>query len=208
VPIIVRPSEKEGRSHILVAGLHRKVAMHQLGLVTIRCEVHEYANDDEALLDEIAENLDRGDLDDAQRAAHRAKQKELYERLHPQTRKGRYDRSGTTTAKLAEMPVRPPSYVQHERSGHSTRKIERDIARAGAVPSIAEAAGTSLAKGEELDAARAFAEARSRPSSRRRDEAAGRHVAQPSLEPGNPQCWGRAAAQRDTSSPDGGAKAA
>jgi hypothetical protein len=44
---------------------------------------------DQALLAEIDENLVRADLTPSERAAHHAKRKQLYLKLHPETQKGK-----------------------------------------------------------------------------------------------------------------------
>ena len=45
----------------------------------------EGASEDQRRLIEIDENLVRSDLSPAERAAHQAARKEIYERLHPET---------------------------------------------------------------------------------------------------------------------------
>ena len=68
--------------------MHRLAAAKTLQWESIWATVLEGLNADRAALAEIDENLARADLSPAERAAHQYARKELYERLHPQTRKG------------------------------------------------------------------------------------------------------------------------
>ena len=54
----------------------------------IRAEVYDSLSDDEAELIQIDENLIRANLSDAERILHVARRKELYEKLHPETKHG------------------------------------------------------------------------------------------------------------------------
>ena len=56
------------------------------------------ADSDRAQLVEIDENLVRADLTPAERAAHQAKRKEIYERLHPETKAGAAQAKGMNAA--------------------------------------------------------------------------------------------------------------
>jgi 16S rRNA G966 N2-methylase RsmD len=75
------------RDRRLVSGLHRLAAFKALGRRTIPGVVIDVTRD-EAKLREIDENLARNDLTLLERAEHLLHRKELYERLHPETRKG------------------------------------------------------------------------------------------------------------------------
>jgi ParB family transcriptional regulator, chromosome partitioning protein len=77
-----------GRSPTLVAGAHRLAAAKKLGWAEIPCRTVDAADTDTFALIEIDENLTRGDLSQAERAIHIAKRKEIYERLHPETKHG------------------------------------------------------------------------------------------------------------------------
>src|SRR6516165_7206488 len=91
-PIIVRP--KNGTGYLLVVGHHRLEAIRNLHREghwpsgAIRAEIVDEMDDDAALLAEIDENLIRADLSPAETAIHIARRKELYERLHPETKAG------------------------------------------------------------------------------------------------------------------------
>ena len=84
-PIIVR---RRGVGYELIAGHHRFEAARNCGHQTIRAEVYDSLSDDEAELIQIDENLIRANLSDAERILHVARRKELYEKLHPETKHG------------------------------------------------------------------------------------------------------------------------
>jgi ParB family transcriptional regulator, chromosome partitioning protein len=67
-PIIVEP-RGDGRFNLLPGNCRKEAA-------------------DESSLIEIDENLKRNDLTPAERAAHTAQRKQIYERLYPETKKG------------------------------------------------------------------------------------------------------------------------
>ena len=75
------------RDRHLVSGFHRLAAFKALGRRTIPAVALALGRD-EALLCEIDENLARNDLSLLERAEHLCRRKELYEKLHPETRKG------------------------------------------------------------------------------------------------------------------------
>ena len=85
-PIAVTP---DGKGFQLVAGAHRLEAFRRLRvhdrISALLLDIH---NADSAALAEIDENLIRADLSAAETAAHHAKRKEIYERLHPETKHG------------------------------------------------------------------------------------------------------------------------
>ena len=89
-PITVRPiaTPANGCDHKLVAGGHRLAAARKLGWAEIAVTVNDYANEDEARLAEIAENLIRADLNPLDRAIHLAELKQVWERLHPEAKRG------------------------------------------------------------------------------------------------------------------------
>jgi uncharacterized ParB-like nuclease family protein len=86
-PIIVRP--RGDTDYLLVVGLHRLEAVRKLEHEAIECRVLDGMDADQALLAEIDENLVRADLTSAERAAHHAKRKQLYLKLHPETENGK-----------------------------------------------------------------------------------------------------------------------
>jgi ParB family chromosome partitioning protein len=78
----------------LVAGLHRLEAARKLNWKEIRCSVFDDMDADRAELVEIDENLIRANLTPAEEAAHMGRRKQLYERLHPETKHGAVGRRG------------------------------------------------------------------------------------------------------------------
>jgi ParB family transcriptional regulator, chromosome partitioning protein len=78
---------KVTRERRLACGRHRLAAFKALGRCTIPAFVLALSPD-EAQLCEIDENLPRNDLSLLERAEHLCRRKELYEQLHPETRKG------------------------------------------------------------------------------------------------------------------------
>jgi ParB-like chromosome segregation protein Spo0J len=144
-PIVLSPF---GSRFKLVAGRHRLEAVKRLGgHLTIKAVVLETIDADQALFAEIDENLIRADLSPAERALHLATRKELYERLHPETRRGVAGgkvRQGAASANLsfAESTAK----ATHK----SKRTVQREVAR-GKIANVADAVGTSLDSADELD---------------------------------------------------------
>ncbi|NLI27712.1 MAG: ParB N-terminal domain-containing protein [Acetobacter sp.] len=148
-PIEVR---KTGKRYRLIAGGHRLEALKIAGKENAWCVIVK-ANDDEAELLEIDENLVRRELSPLDRAVFLAKRKEVYERLYPETKKGG-DRKSDQTEKLFGLI---PSFTQEtaEKLGLSSRSIEMAVARYTRIsPAVrSKIAGTWIAdSGSQLDA--------------------------------------------------------
>jgi ParB-like chromosome segregation protein Spo0J len=145
-PIVLSPF---GSRFKLVAGRHRLEAVKRLGgHLTIKAVVLDDIDADQALLVEIDENLIRADLSPAERALHLAKRKELYEKVHPETKRGVAGgkvRQGaaSVTLSFAESTAK----ATHK----SKRTVQREVAR-GKIADVADAVGTSLDAPDELDA--------------------------------------------------------
>jgi ParB family transcriptional regulator, chromosome partitioning protein len=154
-PIIVRP--RADGDFGLVAGRHRLRAVRKLKLATIRAEIIE-ADDDQATLIEIDENLVRANLTPAERALHISKRKEIYEKLHPETKQGASGGKGSQNETL--------SFVKDsaEKTGRGKSTIARDATRGDHIGQemLEEIAGTSLDQGAELDALAKLPEAERR----------------------------------------------
>jgi ParB-like chromosome segregation protein Spo0J len=157
-PIVVQPKTK-GEGYTLVAGHHRLEAAQQLGLKTIDCRIVDGIDADEARLAEIDENLIRADLTPSERAAHHAERKALYLKLHPETKCGAAGGEATaakTGKAKRQNGAQPPTYTKDaaKKTGQSSRTVERDVARGGKIDHevLTALAGTSLDKGDELDA--------------------------------------------------------
>lgn len=150
-PITLRP--QKGTGYWLIAGLHRLEAAKQLGWESIPAIIVD-TSDTEARLAEIDENLMRGELSAAERAIHIDKRKLLYEKMHPETQHGKApgSPSGGKVAKLATLGTERFTADTAQKTGVSERKIQRDASRGEKIKNIAKVVGTSLDKGEELDA--------------------------------------------------------
>jgi ParB-like nuclease domain len=150
-PIVVRP-RSGGRGYWLIAGWHRLEAAKKLKWETIRCEIREGLDDDQAGLIEVDENLIRAELSPAEVAMHTVRRKELYEKVHPQAKHGGAPgkAGGGKKAKGANVA----SFVKDtaEKTGQSKRSIERNTTRGKNVTVLSQILGTCLDTGEELDA--------------------------------------------------------
>lgn len=77
----------KGDRYKLIAGGHRVAAFQQLKRPLINAEIYE-ATVDEARLAEIDENLIRHELNPLDRAVFLAERKQLWEKLHPESKRG------------------------------------------------------------------------------------------------------------------------
>lgn len=155
-PISVRPI---GEHFEIRGGGHRHAAYAALGRETIPAFVRE-DDDLHAELAEIDENLVRNELGPAERAAAVARRKAIYEALHPATAHGGDRKSSRQLGDLKE----PERFTKatSDATGASERSIQREARRGEALgeASLRAVAGTSLDKGEELDALAALTEKR------------------------------------------------
>lgn len=152
-PILIRPRSRNGIGFMLVAGRHRLAAVKQLKHEAIRAEVREGMEADAAELAEIDENLIRADLSPAERAAHQARRKELYEKRHPETKVGGDRRSKRARSK-SQVATLKQTFIEDvaDKTGKHRATIAREVARGQKVVVLSEVAGTSLDQGAELDA--------------------------------------------------------
>jgi hypothetical protein len=146
-PITARRRSDGGYS--LVTGWHRFEAAKLLAWLTIAVTVTD-VDDDEAELAEIDENYIRGELSPAERALHVGRRKELYEKLHPETKHGATGRGGKKSRQLGDSNDRFTKDTA--KTGPSERDVQRDAARAKSVIVLSEIIRTSLDQGTELDA--------------------------------------------------------
>jgi ParB-like chromosome segregation protein Spo0J len=149
-PITARRRSDGGYS--LVSGWHRFEAAKLLAWSTIAVTVTDI-DDDEAELAEIDENLIRGELSPAERALHVGRRKELYEKLHPETKHGRAPGKAGGGKKAKDAKLAAFAEATAAATGQSRRKVERDATRAKQTKIVLEGiVGTSLDKGDQLDA--------------------------------------------------------
>jgi hypothetical protein len=152
-PIIVRP--RGDTDYLLVVGSHRLEAVRKLGHEAIECRVLDGMDADQALLAEIDENLVRADLTPSERAAHHAKRKQLYLKLHPETEKGKAGgRPRKTSDKMSKVSTSGYAKAAAKKVGKTSRTVARDVSRGEKIDpqALADLAGTCLDNGTELDA--------------------------------------------------------
>ncbi|MBM9400342.1 ParB N-terminal domain-containing protein [Gluconacetobacter azotocaptans] len=114
-----------GKKYGLIAGAHRVAAAKKTGIETIFAIV-KTANQIQAKLLEIDENLCRRELSPLDRATFLAERKEVYEQLHPETKNG-----GDRVSDQSESRFGLVSFTQEtaERLGLTARSIEIAVAR-------------------------------------------------------------------------------
>ncbi|MFN3576392.1 MAG: ParB/RepB/Spo0J family partition protein [Tabrizicola sp.] len=79
---------KKGCGLVLIAGAHRLEAARQLGWTEIEAKIWTDVTDDWARLLEIDDNLAGAEMGPLDTAVFLAERKRIYERLHPETRRG------------------------------------------------------------------------------------------------------------------------
>lgn len=143
-PIWVRKLGR-GEKYALIAGGHRLAALKEAGKEVAIASVIK-ATETEAELLEIDENLIRRELTPLDRATFLAQRKVVYEKLHPETRKGHYDREGIN-AELCGY-ARTFSEETAEKLGLSRRTIETAVQLHGQIDGQVrkEISGTWLAE--------------------------------------------------------------
>lgn len=136
--IIVRPVAGMPDRFSLIAGAHRLAAAVKCGWFGIDAEIVE-ADDDEARLIEIDENLVRRELSALDRAIFLVERKAVWEKLHPETAKpGPRKRRSEDVANLATFARF--SKEAAARTGISERSVRRATEIAGRLdPSVRDA---------------------------------------------------------------------
>ena len=148
-PIRVR---RNGGPYRLTAGWHRLKAAELLGWTTITAIVDEGMSAEEGRLVEIDENLIRADLRPAERAAHFAARKQIYEKLYPRTKHGGDPKSAEGKSSRQNGDLKRFTEDTAKKTGKSERSVQREVERGEKIADVAELAGTSLDHGDELDA--------------------------------------------------------
>jgi hypothetical protein len=158
-PIGVTKSDAGGFT--LVFGRHRLEAAKSLDWPAIRTILLPATEADDATLAEIDENLMRADLTPAERAAHHAAREVIYRRRYPEAAHGGARPGAGRKGKVAGAKAKKggkrggaDSYAKDaaKKTRTSERSVRRDVRRGRAVVDVTRVAGTSLDKGEELDA--------------------------------------------------------
>jgi len=80
--------KKKGGALVLIAGAHRLEAARQLGWTEIEAKVWTEVTDDWSKLMEIDDNLAGAEMGPLDTAVFLAERKRVYERLHPETKRG------------------------------------------------------------------------------------------------------------------------
>jgi N6-adenosine-specific RNA methylase IME4 len=85
---------------------------------------------------------------------HQAERKRRYERLHPATKHGGDRKSAKAKSARQNGDKAADRYTKDaaKKTGKSERSVQREIERANKIAAIADAVGTSLDAGDELDA--------------------------------------------------------
>ena len=152
-PIQVRPRADAPGAYDLVAGGHRVAAAQLAGIEALQARVVE-ATDDEARLAEIDENLMRRELSALDRAVFLAARQEVYLRLHPQTARGKNNKT-KRIAETTSLSFQTGGFARAtaQRLGLDERTIQRAVSRARIDPAVrALLAGHPVAEsGAELD---------------------------------------------------------
>lgn len=127
-PIQIRTIEP-GRFRLL-AGAHRLAAARKLGWTHIEAFLIDDLDEEESRLLEIDENLCRAELTQLDRCRFMRTRKEIYERLHPETKHGAHLKLPPWQhweGDASPSPERAPSFV--ENTAASTPWSPRTIAR-------------------------------------------------------------------------------
>jgi len=136
-PVDVGPADADGR-HPLIAGAHRHAAALAAGLPSLLARVFE-GSEDECKLLEIDENLMRRELSELDRAVFLVERKAIYERLHPDAKRGG-NRAKDQTEENFRLAPRQESFASATATklGISDRQVRTYIARARIVARVPE----------------------------------------------------------------------
>lgn len=133
-PIVVREADADGR-HKLLAGSHRLAAVRKLAWPTVPAFVRA-ADDAEARLIEIEENLVRHDLTELDRAIFLAQWKALYTELRGARPPGRPRKGQGANSPQYVLPF---GKAVAERLRMHPRNVNKAVARAGIAAPLREA---------------------------------------------------------------------
>lgn len=125
-PIVLRrKGSGQAARLVLIGGLHRLEAYRKLGRETIRADIWR-CNDDWARLAQIDENLASADLSVLEQCVFLADRKRIYEKLHPETKRG----GARGNQHVGGWQSDTMSFCQNiaENRGVSKRTVERYVA--------------------------------------------------------------------------------
>jgi N6-adenosine-specific RNA methylase IME4 len=106
----------------------------------------------EAELSEIDENLARGGLSPAEEAGHHARRKVVYLTLHPDTGKGKAPGKAGGGKKREKRQNAAYGVDAARKTGKHLRTVQKAVARGEKIIDVHTLYGTTLDKGDELDA--------------------------------------------------------
>lgn len=159
-PVILR---RKDAGFEIIAGRHRVEAFRLLGRDTIPALVRE-ATDLLAELMLIDENLCRNEFSPAERAIAISRRKAIYLELHPDTAHGAIGNGREKTRQVGDSTRETQRFTKAtaEAVGIAERTIQRDASRGERIgdDNLKKIVGTSLDKGEELDALTKLSEPR------------------------------------------------
>ena len=119
---------KKDGSLVLIAGAHRLEMARQLGWEEIEAKVWTDVTDDWSRLMEIDDNLAGAEMNALDTAVFLATRKEVYERLHPETRAAAFKGNRHTGSLVADtMSVASFAVATAEKFGLTDRHVRRMI---------------------------------------------------------------------------------
>lgn len=124
----VHVRRKKGGELILIAGAHRLEAARQLGWTEVEAKVWVDVTDDWSRLMEIDDNLAGAEMGPLDTAVFLAARKAVYERLHPETKRGGDHKSPKFRNQTDSMSVGSFVTTTAEKFGLSHRHVFRMVA--------------------------------------------------------------------------------
>jgi len=126
--------QKKDGSLVLIAGAHRLEMARQLGWEEIEAKVWTDVTDDWSRLMEIDDNLAGAEMNALDTAVFLAARKEVYERLHPETRAAAFKGNRHTGSLAADtMSVASFAIATAEKFGLTDRHVRRMISAGSAL---------------------------------------------------------------------------
>jgi ParB family transcriptional regulator, chromosome partitioning protein len=122
---------KEGL--FLMAGAHRVEAAARLGWATIPAKIWADVTDDWALLMEVDDNIAGAELNPLDTAVFLATRKKVYERLHPEAKRGGDRKSAGFSDQTDMMSVRSFAKATAEKFGIDERHVRRLVSLGGSL---------------------------------------------------------------------------